>query len=481
MKPKVLELVQSLSPSEADSFLDQLANGKTGENHLQTLFYNLYQIREDWNNDRKKDLFTSIYLEPYHKKKDYLLRNLFRNLSEKLEDFLELQEMKRELAINLNLQNYYLLKSLEQRKLYRLFNQLYKGAIDQAEETLDFHLAGAICNLAYNHFMLHYAPTDKVLKVARELNQRQLSLISFLYLNKFLNAQIQRQIYDFDKPANWSVSDAMVDQIPKESLPFSDYFELKIRLFHTENGGQKIPMLLHALSLLEEEPVSMNLREEQLFCKTVLAIEYGAAGAFQKADKLFLDLLSDLKRGDNPLIRPIICDYLINLIMLEKWPELLSAIDRYRSVFKGYEHYKMRLEVIEMIGFAFRRDGTIMEQRLPQNLSGLPEYLKYFYRFLYSIQFYLQGDFENALREISNFQQLLRKQKKADLHEKTVADFYKRFYYLLNQNAGDPEKGAHFFERLHHEIKVFSESSTATVRDYLPFFWLKKEIDRLAF
>jgi hypothetical protein len=479
MKPKVLELVQSLSPSEADSFLDQLANGKTGENHLQKLFYNLYQIRDGWDNDRKKNLFTAIYLEPYHKKKDYLLRNLFRNLSEKLEDFLELQEMKRELAINLNLQNYYLLKSLEQRKLYRLFNQLYQGAIELAEETLDFHLAGAICNLAYNHFMLHYAPTDKVLNAARELNQRQLSLISFLYLNKFLNAQIQRQIFDFDQPTDWNVSDSMVDQIPTENLPFSDYFELKIRLFHTENGEQKIPMLIHAMSMLEEEPGSINVQEERLFCKTVLAIEYGTAGAFQEADNIFIELLDDLNAGDNPVVRPIICDYLINLIMLERWPELESKIHQYRTVFEGFEHYKMRLEVIEMISFAFRRDGDSMEQNLPQNLSGFPEYLKYFYRFLYSIQFYLQGDYENALREISNFQQLLRKQKKADLHEKAIADFYKRFYYLLHQNEGDPEKGAHFFERLHHEIMLFSDSSRASVRDYLPFFWLRKEMDRL--
>lgn len=471
--PKVIELIHSLSEAELYEFVSSLNGSKSGKslNHL----FNLLRAHDgEWLEGHKQEVYKKLYGQPYKANKDYLLRGMFRNLSTKLDDFLEAKAMYQELKNNLNLQNYFLLKSYEDRKLYRLFDLNYSKAIEKAEESMDYIIAGALCHLAYNHVLLHSVPDEKTTATLQYLQNKQLSFLSALFLQKHFNTFLYKPGFPFPQIANKEMENGALP-IPVLAQNCSDYWALKVRLFQEKE--ERIPLIRQCLNVLAQNcPDMEQLEREKLFCESVLALELATSGKYQEALNIYTSLIDALDNLPQTVALPLICDYLITLLHLKKYQDVIEKANNLKPKMADYPHYQMRLDIITAMSFAFLKDEAGLRNQLPQQIHSLPDFLKNFYRFLFAIQFYLEDNGDLALREMDNFLQKLRKQSHPEPPEKPIAAFFKRFFYLLEKYQDDSEMALPYLRKLQQEMSDYQLSAPDDLMDYLPFYWLRQEL-----
>ncbi|HMQ46073.1 MAG TPA: hypothetical protein PKA00_01105 [Saprospiraceae bacterium] len=471
--PKVIELIHSLTAAEGFEFVSTLNGGKSGKS-LNHLFNLLRAHQGDWLEEHKKAVFEKLYRRPYKANKDYLLRGMFRNLSAKLDDFLEAKAVYQELKNNLNLQNYFLLKSYEDRKLYRLFDLNYSKAIEKAEESMDYMIAGALCHLAYNHVLLHGIPDEKTTDTLQHLQEKQFSFLSALFLQKNFSTLLYKPGFPVHNTPNGG---AAIDFLPTSVLTQScaDYWALKIQIFQNKEG--RIPLIRQCLQLLDENcPAIEQYEKERLFCEAVLALELATVGEYEAALNIYNTLLQHLDDLPKTVALPLICDYLITLLHVKNYREVSEKASKFKARMAEYPHYEMRLNIILAMSYAFRQDAGALRETLPQQTQNLPEFLKNFFRFLFAIQFYLEGNYNLALREMDNFLQKLRKMADPESAEKPIAAFFKRFFYLFDKYEADREEALTYLEKLQHEMIEYQLSAPEDLMDYLPFYWLQQEL-----
>ncbi len=101
----VVQLIKSLKPSEKKHIEFDFQHYRQGA-MLEKLFKLIAHTKAV--KLKKPFIFEQPYNEPYEKSKDYLIRNIFRNLTRKIEAFLVDQAFHREIHKNLNTHNYFL-------------------------------------------------------------------------------------------------------------------------------------------------------------------------------------------------------------------------------------------------------------------------------------------------------------------------------------------------------------------------------------
>lgn len=483
-KPKVLSLIEALTPGEEKTFNNQL---KQKDKKLSKLFNVLCTYKEhNWSEDYKKSIYENLYKEKYSKKYDYLLRNMFRNLAEKIEEFLIEQEFENELHNNLNLKNYLLLKSLHNRKLFHLFELKFPPALKKAEKSLDFQMASAICSLSFNNYALHYLPNVKNLKKARELNNLYMSYLSSFYLNAYLQGKYNQLLVDNKQGhKNKALSNndtGMSELLQQSGNPYSKYLKLKALLF-TADTEEKIKILRQCLDILKAiDPENKKVREELLFCHSTLALEYSLEGYYDKADELYKKIFAKKEHLKSQVEKSGFCDYLVNLIKSGKYKTVLELIDIYQEDFKNDENHRVKINLLQNAAYAFTGNYKKLFENLPHNFKGLPNYLKHAYRFFFCISFYLRRDYEDALRECNNFKSTIKNKSNdhGEFNVKDVINFFNKFFYIIvQQNNKNSELLYQKLYKLNLEIDEYSKYIDHEIKDYLPLVWLRHEIGKI--
>ena len=108
-KPKVKRLLNQLTNSELGEVKETLLRDKKIRGLI--LIDALSTSEEAWTDEEKSKIFLKLFEQKYQTKKDYLLRNEFRLLQVKVEDYLVDKQVKEELENNKNTYNFYLLKA----------------------------------------------------------------------------------------------------------------------------------------------------------------------------------------------------------------------------------------------------------------------------------------------------------------------------------------------------------------------------------
>lgn len=477
-EPHVFILIRFVTTEEAYEFKSLITSTRSRSTGILYEFLDAHK-QEAWSVALRNEVFTLIFRKAYRIEKDYLLRNRFRILHEKLESFLVQKEMKKSLHDYPNLRNYYLLKSLKKRKVFDLFQVKYKTALLASERSWDYQTAVDICGIALVSYRLFSKGDNASSREARELCDRQHRLISALYLNRLLQNRFDGQWINAEMDVCASETrkdeDHLLGDLTAFRNPFSEYLEQKV-LLRSLPGGQRIQALRKNLKRLDKlGRGTEELKNEWLFCQISLATELTLRGDHAQANLLYLRLLQSEFSVDFPIARSVVLNNLIHLYYLKTGEQPLQPIAAGGPALMGNYHHMYIDNMAEAGILALLRNARQLKEKLPQNLRGLPDHLKQAYRFYYSIYYYLSRHFDEAFREMVNFRQAKRL-KIHPLDVRQLVTYFYRFYGLLKKEKGEVRHNADRVRKLLIDVRKYQVIATPEMKGYLPLYWLEKEI-----
>ena len=470
---KLLDLITALSKPEIHKVRLQLSLHNHDKNKYIELFN--FIVKSDINIITKEEIFTKIYHIPYTDDKDYLLRNLYRNLSRKIEDILIQESFHKTIKNNLNIHNYFLLKSFKNLGLYNLFNKSFKESVNNAITDGDYLMASSINSLQINNYMYHIAPKTKTLEEANDLLSYQMAYLSAYYLNNQYKVAIKKKQIENSIKVSDQKNIVPENYLDKNEKLYENYLGLKYEVF-----GHEIPDMVNhlknCLSILKKLPKTFkDVKTEIQFCNISLAHEYTLSEKFEEANIIYLQLFKKPQVIDTTLKTTLIFDYISNLIRLENYKlALKKVLELETSINANIPALHFKLKFLKLILYAFLKDDALLHTHVP-TCNDLIDYEKNTCRFLHSIIAYLRDDFANAHRECLNLKNSLRyKGSKFDVRD--ILNFYIRFYNLHKNNIDNKEHLLKGLSKLNKDMLLYSENSLPEFKEYLPFLWLQKEV-----
>ncbi len=468
---KLFNLINSLSKTEKVKIKEQF-NYVDEKQQYKKLFDLLTEC--DINSLTKDIIFAKLYDFPYTTDKDYLLRNAYRNLVKKIEDFLIEEAFKKDIHNNLNIHNYYLLRSYKNLRLHHLFEVNADDFTEKALADGDYLTASSITSLQVSNYVHHLSPTTKNFEKAGNLLTLQMAYLSAYYLNNQYKVEIEQQ--KIANAISSTTTKKSVETIDKNQQLYEDYLQLKYKIF-TDVTDANISQVKECLSILEKLPKTfIDVASEMQFCQLTLAHEYTVTEDYENANKIYENLLNE--SIDDKLKASLIFDYVSNFIRQERFDEALQKVNKFENdIYKQTPALQHKINFIKLMLLAFLKDDELLHKHIPI-CNGLIDYEKYWCRFLYSITAYLRGDFEDAHRECINLKNSLRyKGPKFDVRD--ILNFYIRFFNLLKNNTEkDTQQHLHKgLQNLQHDIDTYSENALPEFKEYLPFLWIKREVN----
>ena len=476
--PKIIQLIGGLSSEEKHKIAEQLKSESVG--HLYPLFEFLIERVDDNSSNSPEDhkyhlptaqLFKLLYNREYSKKENYLIRNAIRKLSEKIEAFLIWKEIQESIHQNLNLSNYFLLKSLNERGLVNLFDHEYKKSLEQANESMDYRLAMEMCGLGLDHFLLALHDKEDYAR-ARKTMDLQLGYLSAFYLHTHQRSDFNQLLLQRMLGPGSSTWDSLMPDFtnndPVLSDQYGEYLRLKSSLFVADSIDRK-EVLDKCLKILSNMPDSFNRKEEEVFfCSSILAHQLGREYKFEEASLLYQAIFKVIRPPLDVYQQAALSEWITTLIKSEKIKQANEILSRFEDTTTNHGLTGIRLNMIKSVLLAVNEDVEQLAKVLPSKLGTLPEYLRHFYRFMYSILFCLRNDPESALREIVNLNNTILQQP-GNLYLKPILSYFRKYYTALVEEKVPQEK-------LSKLLTDICNEPDSTLSEYLPIIWLRHQL-----
>ena len=470
---KLIDLIKALSKSEKHKLSQQFKQ----QHHEKSKYTELFEIlsSSDISILNKETIFTKLYDVPYTEDKDYLLRNVYRNLTRKIEDFLIEESFHDVIKDNLNVHNYFLLKSFEHLRLYNLFDKNFKGSVNHALADGDYLMASSMTSLQVNNYIHHVTPKTKNFEEANHLLSLQMAYLSSFYLNSRYKSEIKQKQVTNAIGIEKAIEEEPLDYINDNEKYYESYLRLKYDIFNRA-VEDNIKHLETCLSLLEKLPDTFkDVIKERQFCSLSLAHEYVLEEQYDKANAIY-EVFLDEDVIEDSLRSTLVFDFISNLMRQENYALALEKVQYFETkIENSTPALQLKLRFLKLMLFAFLKEGALLHEHVPL-CNNLVDYEKYICRFLYSIVAYLRQDFADAYRECLNLKNSLRyKGPKFDVRD--ILGFYLRFYNLHKNNVDNKEHLLKGIGRLHNDMALYSKHALPEFKEYLPFLWLKREVN----
>jgi hypothetical protein len=440
----------------------------------------LWETRHnDYSDELRGELFLKLFSEPYNSKKDYLLRNEFRLLSQQIENLLVERELKAEVTSNQNAYNYYLLRALQNRKAIDLFQKEFQDSYDHALDHSDYYAAHNITGLNFVNYSQFLNLKEKDLKYVFKLNDLRLTHLSCYYLTAFRKHQIDTEyvrslFYPFSLNERSRNKEVKINFNTYEN-DYSGYLYLKAQSFLVPND-QRVKILEKCLAFVRSQPLESSvLRTELKFCLSYLANCYSLLDNNDKAADYYAEFF-DLPMDDaDPQRLAVLSDYIARLIRMHSYQEALDLILSNSDHFKDIEKLATRFLCLEIACNAFLKKPNKLLALLPVSFGDFNKQVKHFFKLYYSIQSYLKRSLDQSLRETENLKNSLRRDK-PEFDVSDILKFFHRFYYILSTHEGDVENVQRYLIPLLDDVNDYNATAPPEYRSYLPFMWLKQEL-----
>ena len=469
---KLFDLINALSKSEKHKLSQQFMLHHHEKNKYAELFKIL--TNSDISTLNKDMIFTKLYDASYTEDKDYLLRNVYRNLTRKIEDFLISESFHEVIKENLNVHNYFLLKSFEHLRLYNLFDKNFKESVNHALSDGDYLMASSMTSLQVNNYIHHVTPKTKNFEEADHLLSLQMAYLSSFYLSNRYESEIkQKQIANTIGLEN-IVEQQSLDYINDNEKNYESYLRLKYDIFN-RTVEDTVKHLETCLSVLNKLPNSFkDVDQEKQFCNLSLAHEYVLKEQYDSANAIY-ELFLGENVVEDTLKSTLVFDYISNLIRQENYTLALEKVHLFEEEIEATTPaLQLKLKFLKLMLFAFLKDDSLLNEHVPL-CNNLVDYEKYICRFLYSIVSYLRGEHADAYRECLNLKNSLRyKGPKFDVRD--ILGFYLRFYNLHKNNLENEEHLLKGLKRLQNDMEIYNNHALPEFKEYLPYLWLSKEV-----
>ncbi len=427
-------------------------------------------------------LFYKIFKKKYSAANDYILRNEMRLLVEKIESIL-IKEQVEKLLVSDNLfqlkQQLLVYKNLD---LFEFYVDTWKEAKSLALEQYQYQYVLEL-NADYFEFVqFHIRNYKERLEIFDKLIDenilysncylaRQYAYTSFLEgnANKLrLEYQIKQQNKIPEKTANI--------ELPEFSTDINEYFNLVGKWFPFQSKG-KTDILLEALTALEKCNKDASIyQQEHMRVLNLIATDFSMSADFEKAAVYFEKFFSETPDSQLHNKAYYLYNYAVNLTKLNQYEKALEVInDAEKHIKPSNEFLKEKYRLLKVICYLFIKDAPQLKKMIPTDFSVLLPEQRIYFRFVNTIYYIINKEFDLAFEEINN---LLRSKliNEIDIHFLAVARFYKdALSLILKENT--LKLSAASFKKIKQEAFLIDTNEPAVVVNYMPYKWLKTSLD----
>lgn len=462
---KTIDLIKALPESDIKK-IKHILNTNSRTKSL----YKLFCIICNNLSITKEVIYRKLYNNTYTKDKDYLLRNELRSLNKKIESYIIEKEFHNDIRNNLNIHNYYILKGMQDMKLYSLFSNKIKSSLESAISDFDYITAYSITSLQINNFTHHLIPTKDNLARTEETLRMQIAFLSAFYINSMYKSNIELL----------NISDNNVDNIQQnieETLEnkYRKYLAKKSELFYNkaDNHIEIINDCINILNTIDSN--NSDIEKERIFCKLSLAHEYTHIRKFDEANAIYKTLIEADVINDNVTKCTLILDYASNLIRTEDYDIAMQLLETNNPTdIYNTPAIELKSKYMHAIINAFLFNNEDINNHIT-SCNTLCNYDKYSWRLLFAIETYLNKDYTNGHRECLNIKNSIR-YKSTGIDIRDIINFYIRFFNLMESSLHKEKEINGSMIRLENDMNIFINNAEPEITEYLPLIWLFRTV-----
>lgn len=471
---KIQKLLAGLDSEEVKEFGNVIA--AAGKPRLFRLWELLADAGGNGKIPDKSDLYRAVFDAPYEKQYDYRLRNEVRLLREALFKFLSEKAALEELEARQGRRTWYLLKALLARGAYREYEFQFRNALSAARDRRDHAM---VAELGAQYF--YYAMRTREMKpeVLREL-------WALMEGGKqHADWQHQTETARLDQWAAVLGQIAELKGIREEFVrasgatpedPRAAFFNAFARAVES-HGDEQVHWAQRAHAAIL--PISDHFPQHLV---DALAMRAGAAyalGDYTTAREHYEEAAAYAARQKLPLRPDVRFNYCSTLLHAGAYREAVTEIEALWPEIDAQARMRFRLQCLHMFGYIFLGEPEKVRALAPKHIQKRARSEYHYFRFIFCILPYLRGDFEDGIREASNFVHYFNRQGEdaALAWEKEIAVAFKHFYTAVSDDRY-PAQRAEKLLALRAQMEDFMQRYPQ-YRDYLYIMWLIEKIDGL--
>ncbi len=432
----------------------------------------------------KKLIFKKLFSYNHSEEKDYLLRNEFRILRQKLDDCLISLSIEDELKNN----HFYRVK----QRLYaykhlgfdELFTDEYENTIKTAKENLAFEDAISIhrwaMDQAYHHKLTQLVTyEDKVLFFKTITESCHQSLQHYTATINRINAFFTTVSHHYNVLNGQADNVSLKDQ-PKsveiEDHPLSLYYLYRTKGFESK-GLEKVQYFIKSLEQISNYPIKNNYLNS-LALNTItnigrsllqsgdhsMALEYLTKGVAE-----YLPSISNY-----PATEKLYANYIVALLNTYNYEKALENLITLEAENADHNYTFNWFNIYKIVCYAGLKQVDNVSKSMPCNFNNIPPQHRLYYRLLQSIEHYLSNRLEDASRELYNLHKSITKKDNNNTFTKT-AELFQTYFSLMEKYKEAnliPTKLTVKFKDSIDNIKTRNISDV----NVLPLiYWLKRE------
>ena len=475
-------IINCLNKKQQDFIKEKLAEEK------RVSLFKLYSIIVSYKHKEypKEKIFEQLFGYAYKEKSDYLIRNEFRLLRQKLDELLIAMAVETEVTNNTVYRSKMRLFAYKQFGMHKAFTNEYKAAIELANNNLAFDEALIIeqwaMHLAYNHKLQDLKSyEDKALFFSELSQQAVLSIENYASAIMGSNQFYEAMGYYYNhKLLGYPAIKAKIGLAPlmlKENLLSSYHFYLAMALY--ADGENKINYFIEAFKLLENYE-HQNTTITSMILEALIRIGRsqqqfgnfdGALNYLSKAVDEYLPQVSNYPSRDK-----LFANYITALMNKHEYQKALDTLDSIKKEEHSKEYTDSWFLIHRVICLVGLRKPERIKHLLPKNLKNTSPQHSVYFRLLLCFELYLLSEKEQCCREMNNLiNSKLFVSYGKDMH-KIVTYFEASFTLAHKYIEFDkiPQKEIRKLKRVQEE----AESTPVNDINILPLFcWMKKEVE----
>lgn len=421
-------------------------------------------------------IFQKIYKKPYSPSKDYLIRNDFRHLGQRITQFIVLLH-----STESNQHDYTLLKWLLEKKGYHLFEIEWKRSRKKALKTRHYKDLLHLNDLKIRFLRESQPLSKKLFQDIAQICDENENFLQQRNAERKLENELNRVFAKRSLKAYEPQTKLDTQQLPKDLHQlikenyYLHYLYLKVQSYILADE-QKIQVLGEILSVLPALKNRINTDEEATIVKASIALEYFLSNKYEKALKTYESILTDLHYLKQQQQLAVLFNYTTTLLRNQKYEKVAQLIAHQEKTIRK-SNLADRFYCIQSMCYLFLDQTDKAYHSLPDNFLQYSRHDHIYLRCILSIIFYKQGELSLAQNEIHNLvqTQVYKKDSVAIMQE--MIRLFQQFYRLKSLPIKS-EKRIQAEEELQTRLhQLNADQNPVENSQLLPMIWLGREIN----
>lgn len=473
-------LYAGLSLSEKKQLASQIKFHK--RNSLQLLFNYIVKEYNKGGQFSKEKAFAKTFEREYSAGEDYLLRNELRLLVSEIHSFLKEVEIIAERENNVSFGDTMLLRGLLKRKCFEEVERLFPKFFAASLERLNFEQARLQADIYFRYLVFHREISPETLEQARSIMIEQIQILKMLYRTGFVLNQNNRAMCEgmlamANKPVSNPVPFEIDTDFSTAVTPFIQFLTFILQTYSEPSIPKRIELVQKAVESITK--VQTIYPEWKFPALGTLATLYYINENYIEARKIFEQALRyshEVGSVQNNNIVDLLHNYTGTLMRLGLYDKALEIMKEYHELINNHVKLALRFAGFRCFCYIFLGKPSEAFATIPHESTHHVEYEHLYFRFIYVIIPYLNGDIETAHRESINLQDYFDRHKDtiAFPDQRIAASFLRRFFAA---QLISPDKIKQKLQHVFREFEEYLEQNKRTSTLFL-MIWLRREFER---